>query len=254
MLGEHGGQHRRYGALLSLGQAGQQARYYDPALGRFLSIDPVEFSASRPDMFNRYAYAANDPVNIVDPDGRAPNSVGYWIALTPPEQKQAAVDSVVDAVAAAAIDAAPGVALEIASAVPAVRAARAAVASIKAVATAVKVVNDAKGEKSFQTYTKTNAKTGEVYSGRTSGTGTALENVANRDASHHMNDKGFGPAALDKSTSNAAAIRGREQQLIEANGGARSSGGTSGNAINGISPNNGNRSAYLDAAKREFGQ
>jgi uncharacterized protein RhaS with RHS repeats len=47
-----------------------QARYYDPAIGRFLSIDPVEFSASRPDMFNRYAYAANDPVNMIDPDGR----------------------------------------------------------------------------------------------------------------------------------------------------------------------------------------
>lgn len=112
----------------------------------------------------------------------------------------------------------------------------------------------AKGEKTFQTYTKTSAKTGEVYCGRTSGCGTALENVANRDASHHMNDKGFGPAVLDKSSGNAPAIRGREQQLIEANGGARSSGGTSGNAINGISPNNPNRSAYQDAARKEFGQ
>ena len=103
-------------------------------------------------------------------------------------------------------------------------------------------------------YTKTNAKTGEVYCGRTSGCGTALENVANRDASHHMNDKGFGPAVLDKSSSNAAAVRGREQQLIDASGGARSSGGTSGNAINGISPNNPNRGRYVDAARKEFGQ
>ena len=47
-----------------------QARYYDPIIGRFLSIDPVGFSPARPDMFNRYAYAANDPVNMFDPDGR----------------------------------------------------------------------------------------------------------------------------------------------------------------------------------------
>jgi RHS repeat-associated protein len=112
----------------------------------------------------------------------------------------------------------------------------------------------AKGEKTFQTYTKTNAKTGEVYCGRTSGCGTALENVAKRDGSHHMNDKGFGPAVLDKSSGNAAAIRGREQQVIHASGGARSAGGTSGNAINGISPNNPNRDMYLDAARKEFGQ
>ena len=53
-----------------------------------------------------------------------------------------------------------------------------------------------------------------------------------------MNDKGFGPAALDKSSTNKDAIRGREQQLIDSNGGAKSQRGTSGNAINGISPNN----------------
>ena len=46
-----------------------QARYYDPVIGRFLSIDPVNFSPGRPDMFNRYAYVANDPLNMVDPDG-----------------------------------------------------------------------------------------------------------------------------------------------------------------------------------------
>jgi len=46
-----------------------QARYYDPVIGRFLANDPVGFSPQRPDMFNRYAYAANDPVNAVDPDG-----------------------------------------------------------------------------------------------------------------------------------------------------------------------------------------
>jgi RHS repeat-associated protein len=46
-----------------------QARYYDPVIGRFLSIDPAPFTPARPDMFNRYAYAVNDPVNMWDPDG-----------------------------------------------------------------------------------------------------------------------------------------------------------------------------------------
>ena len=64
-----------------------------------------------------------------------------------------------------------------------------------------------------------------------------------------MTKKGFGPAALDKSSPNAAAIRGREQQLINANGGAKSAGGTSGNKINGISPKNPKGPSYVEAAK-----
>lgn len=68
-----------------------------------------------------------------------------------------------------------------------------------------------------------------------------------------MNDQGFGPAVLDQSSPNRAAIRGREQQLIDANGGAQSEGGTSGNAINGISPRNPRRETYLNEADQEFG-
>jgi len=48
-----------------------QARYYDPLIGRFLSSDPVGFATGGPAYFNRYAYTANDPVNHIDPDGRA---------------------------------------------------------------------------------------------------------------------------------------------------------------------------------------
>jgi hypothetical protein len=108
--------------------------------------------------------------------------------------------------------------------------------------------------KTHQTYTKKNPTTGQVYSGRTSGTGTPAQNVARRDAGHHKNQNGFGPAQLDKSTANPAAIRGREQQLIDAHGGAQSTGGTSGNAINAVSPSNPNGPLYIDAAKAEFGQ
>ncbi len=109
-----------------------------------------------------------------------------------------------------------------------------------------------KPEKTYQTYTKTNPETGEVYSGRTSGYGSAVDNVKKRDLNHHMNDKGFGPAILDESSADYNSIRGREQMLIENYGGAKSVGGTSGNAINGIGPNNKNKSNYIKAATDAF--
>lgn len=49
-----------------------QARYYDPVMARFLSVDPVGFvSGSNTGMFNRYNYTLGDPVNLVDPSGEA---------------------------------------------------------------------------------------------------------------------------------------------------------------------------------------
>jgi len=131
------------------------------------------------------------------------------------------------------------------------------ITSLDYVDAAVSLIIPKKGKgsssKTYQTYTKTNSKTGEVYTGRTSGTKTPRENVANRDKSHHMKNEGFGRAKLDKSSTNKSAIRGREQQLIEKNGGAKSQGGTSGNKINGISPKNSKGKQYREAAKDEFG-
>ncbi|WP_240746429.1 RHS repeat-associated core domain-containing protein [Trichloromonas acetexigens] len=43
-----------------------RARYYDPMEGRFVSKDPIGFAGG----INVYAYVENNPVNLVDPDGR----------------------------------------------------------------------------------------------------------------------------------------------------------------------------------------
>jgi len=58
----------KYDAELGLNY--MQQRYYDPVLGRFYSNDPVGFTADKPMMFNRYAYANNNPYKFSDPDGR----------------------------------------------------------------------------------------------------------------------------------------------------------------------------------------
>ena len=52
------------------GMVYMQQRYYDPAIGRFLSLDPLQ-TASTGDNFNRYKYGRNNPYFFVDPDGRA---------------------------------------------------------------------------------------------------------------------------------------------------------------------------------------
>lgn len=49
-----------------------QARYYDPILGRFTGMDPVDYQEDNLHSFNRYAYANNNPYKYVDPDGNHP--------------------------------------------------------------------------------------------------------------------------------------------------------------------------------------
>ncbi len=49
-------------------------RDYDPATGRFTSVDPTDFDGS----LNLYAYAEDDPVNHVDPTGTYSISGGFF--------------------------------------------------------------------------------------------------------------------------------------------------------------------------------
>ncbi len=52
-----------------------RARYYDPTSGRFLSRDPMFGRAASPLTLNRYTYALNNPVLLVDPGGLSANRV-----------------------------------------------------------------------------------------------------------------------------------------------------------------------------------
>lgn len=47
-----------------------QQRYYDPQIGRFLSVDPITPSGKTGGNFSRYWYANNNPFRFTDPDGR----------------------------------------------------------------------------------------------------------------------------------------------------------------------------------------
>jgi hypothetical protein len=110
--------------------------------------------------------------------------------------------------------------------------------------------------KTYTTYTRANPSTGKVYSGRTSGKKTPEQQVKDRTSTpdHQQKTKeGYGPAEVDKNSVNSDAIRGREQQNIDNNGGAQSQGGTSGNKINGVSPTNPKADQYKKACNKEFG-
>jgi len=48
-----------------------RARYFNSVTGRFLSTDPTPGSPENPASVHRYVYAAADPVNGIDPSGRA---------------------------------------------------------------------------------------------------------------------------------------------------------------------------------------
>jgi hypothetical protein len=260
----------------------------DPALGRFPTPDTWDPILAGVDV-NRYAYAGNDPINFSDPNGHSRDDwpidpfhnslrgIGFagggglgssWGGL---HQGAEFITSSSSCIGCMRVAGTSGGAWESVSKANAVERARLHMEGGRLSAGDIDALFDAGildpkerqmyekmlGEgilgKSYQTYTKTNPVTGETYTGKTSGRKSPLQNLIRRDRYHHMNRKGFGPAVLDKSSANPAAIQGREQLMIDKHGGAKSQGGTSGNSINAVSPANKSWSDYLREALREFG-
>lgn len=56
-----------------------QARYYSNVQGRFTSADPLLSSgiANDPQSWNRYSYTLNNPLNLIDPDGKLTRTDDY---------------------------------------------------------------------------------------------------------------------------------------------------------------------------------
>jgi RHS repeat-associated protein len=47
-----------------------RARYYDPAIGRFFARDPLRLRPESGSIGTTYSYGNDDPINVIDPDGR----------------------------------------------------------------------------------------------------------------------------------------------------------------------------------------
>ena len=59
------------------------ARYYNPAIGRFIAADVTVAALERPQTWNKYAYVLNNPFGYTDPDGQAPTPTLNAAGLDP---------------------------------------------------------------------------------------------------------------------------------------------------------------------------
>jgi len=230
-----------------------RARMYSPSLGRFLQVDPSNGSGSG----NRYAYVGNDPINVIDPSGLVaePGSGSPYGTLDNGGQNSSLFNT------SYAFMSAPSAVTGVASV--------AGGGGVFGPAVALAVPLALSGDTCatcnqdpfyYATYTRANPVTDQVYSGRTSGYGDPYTLVQRRGAQQPiLTGEGFSSPVLDQAVMlqqdpNAyAAIRGREQQLIDFNGGAQSVGGTSRNMINGISEMNPLRDFYIQQSINRFG-
>jgi RHS repeat-associated protein len=60
-----------------------RARFYDPGVGRFITRDRFKINHREPRRYNSYAYALNNPVNVIDPTGHEDECpYGAWTGFT----------------------------------------------------------------------------------------------------------------------------------------------------------------------------
>ena len=66
------------------------ARNYDPALGRWMNVDPL---AEKYPNIGGYVYVVNNPIYFIDPDGRWVKGAGLWRNLTSSDARIYAEDA-----------------------------------------------------------------------------------------------------------------------------------------------------------------
>jgi RHS repeat-associated protein len=82
LLGGGGG-----GGLDTPGGQANQGRYYDPAVAKFTSEDPIGLGGGD---YNLYRYVRNDPLNRVDPTGHGDGESGEYVRIRRPADDDAA--------------------------------------------------------------------------------------------------------------------------------------------------------------------
>ncbi|WP_242112276.1 RHS repeat domain-containing protein [Luteimonas aquatica] len=244
-----------------------QQRYFDPSIGRFLSADPVVTNTADGANFNRYWYGNNNPYKFTDANGQCTGSrienkdgtcqSGGGYTTSGITLGAGSLTGAVSRTVAALTMSASSRALGIRRPGQGVDPLGPGILGTKSLGEViVEEVQRLRRERIYVTYTLTRQGDfgTEYYFGRTSGYGDPQAIMMKRYAFHERRLQGFGNPTLDKWASGdkgLIAIRGREQQLIDAAGGI----GTAhvANLIRGVSKWNVNGRLYHNASTKEFG-
>ena len=232
-----------------------RARYQHPGLGRFVSRDPMGMA----DAVSGYAYVGNNPINAVDPLGllawdpvvvAGGGSSCYYGNCT---MNDAGSQLLSRPTLAAGTTALPGSGTFPGAGIDVLSMSRGGLLLLPLTLTG-DTPKSQKDQYKYITYTRTNPSTGDIYSGRSGGYGEP-EAIALRRAAGQplLNQEGFAPPVVDAVSTDKAAIRGREQQLIDYFGGAQSVGGSTRNKINGVADFNPFRDIYIQQSIQQFG-